>query len=169
MRITEGIRTKRSVREFTDQLLSDETVTAILDAGRRAQSGANTQPWHFIAIRDRDTLQALSQLGAWAGHLAKAALGVVIVTLPDNKGWNKFDAGQAAAYMQLAGWELGVGSCIAGIFEPAQAHALLGIPADLEVDIAISFGYPTAAALQPRPPRPNGRRPLHDVVHWDRW
>ena len=170
MHVADAIRTKRAIREFADQALPDQVTTAILDAGRRSQSGANQQPWHFIAIRDRDRLIALAQLGDYAEHLAGAALGIVIVTPPaDSGGWNMFDAGQAASYMQLAGWELGVGSCIAAIFEPEQARELLGVPADLEVHIAISFGYPAASVSQPRAPSPTGRRPFDQVVHWDRW
>jgi nitroreductase len=170
LNVSEAIRTKRAIREFADQALPDQVVTAILDAGRRSQSSKNTQPWHFIAIRDRDTLRALSQLGAYAGHLAGAPLGVVIVTPPlDPGGWIMFDAGQAAAYMQLAAWGLGVGSCIASIYEPQRARELLGVPAGMELHVAISFGYPAASASQPRRARPGGRRPLDEVVHWDRW
>ena len=166
MHVLDAIRAKRAVREFTEQPLPEQAIAAILDAGRRAQSGANQQPWHFIAIRDRDTLRTLSQLGAYAGHLAGAALGVVLVTPADPNGWNMFDIGQAAAFMQLAASEQGVGSCIAAIFEPEQARELLGVGADLEVQVAISFGYPAAAAS---PPRYGGRRPLGEVVHWERW
>ena len=53
-----------------------------------------------------------------------------------------FDAGQAAAYMQLAAWELGVGSCPASIYEPEKARQMLGFPAELHLRIALSFGYP---------------------------
>ncbi len=150
MHIAQGIHTNRCNREFMGQALPDKVVTAILDAGRRAWSGANKQAWHLIAIHDRGKLQALAQLGAWAGHLADAALGVVIVTIPDITGWNTFDAGQAATEMQLAAWERGVGSCITKIFEPIQVHMLVGIPANLEVDSAMSFGYPTVGTPRSR-------------------
>src|SRR4030042_193347 len=59
MEVREAIRLKRAVREFDPRPLSDEAVGRILGAGRRAQSSENTQPWHFIAVRDRATLQAL--------------------------------------------------------------------------------------------------------------
>ena len=103
MNVSEAIRSKRAVRQFADQPLPEETVQAILNAGRRAQSAKNIQPWHFIAIRQRSTLQALSQMGEWAGHLAGAALGVAIITPdPASRFSVMLDAGQAAAYMQLA-------------------------------------------------------------------
>lgn len=170
MQVQEAIRNKRAVREFSDQALTDELVTAILDAGRLAQSGANLQPWHFIAIRKRETLQAVANLGDYAGHLAGAALGVLIVTPEDDaEGWNWFDSGQVAAYMQLAAFELGIGSCIAALFKPQEARDLLGIPADLKASIAISFGYPANQGTEQRAPRRSGRRPFDEVVHWERW
>lgn len=103
MNVSEAIRMKRAVRQFQDQPLPGEVVRAILNAGRRSQSSKNTQPWHFVAIQDKALLKALSQCGTWAGHLAGAALGVAILTPdPTEKFQTMFDAGQAAAYMQLA-------------------------------------------------------------------
>src|SRR5256884_7966632 len=72
MTVSELIRTKRAVRQFTDEPLPEEAIRSILHAGRRAQSSKNTQPWHFIAIRDRETLRQLAECGAYAGHLAGA-------------------------------------------------------------------------------------------------
>lgn len=170
MNVDEAIRSKRAVRQFTDQPLPEEAVRAILNAGRLAQSSKNLQERQFIAIRDRATLEALSKCGTWMGHLAGAALGVAILTPdPGIKFQLLFDAGQAAAYMQLAAWELGIGSCLGSVYEPDQVRALLGFPAEWHCDVCISFGYPTAEALAPRSPRPNGRKAFDEVVHWERW
>jgi len=168
MNVAEAIRTKRAVRNFLDRPLPEEVVADILNAGRRAQSSKNSQPWHFIAVRQRETLVALSKLGTFAGHLAGAALGVVIVTPdPAERASIMFDAGQSAAYMQLAGWDLGVGSCPATIYEPAQAEQLLHVPPEWHVRMALSFGYP--AEPSGAAPKRAGRKPLGDVVHWDQW
>ena len=170
MHISEAIHQKRAVRQFKAEPLSRENMLAILNAGRRAQSSKNTQPWHFIAITDKTILKQLSECGQWAGHLAGAALGVAIVHPdPGEKFQTMFDIGQAAAYMQLAAWELGIGSCLASIYNTDQARQLLGFPEDLHLRIALSFGYPLEAADLTRPPKTGGRRPLAEVVHWDRW
>jgi nitroreductase len=170
MNVSDAIRTKRAVREFAEQALPQADVHAILEAGRRSQSSKNTQPWHFIAIQDKDILKSLSELGDWAGHLAKAALGVAILT-PDPQARFQvlFDAGQAAAYMQLAAWEMGIGSCLASIYQPEKARELLGFPDDLHLRIAISFGYPLSKEVLTRPLRRGGRKPFDEIVHWDRW
>ena len=72
MNVSEAIRTKRAIRKFQDKPLTEEHIHAILNAGRRSQSSKNEQAWQFIVIRDRSTLKALSECGAWAGHLAGA-------------------------------------------------------------------------------------------------
>jgi len=170
MNATEAIRTKRAVRQFQDKALSEEAIRAILHAGRRAQSSKNTQPWQFIAIQDRNTLRALSECGTNAGHLSGAALGVAILTPdPAQRFSILFDAGQAAAYMQLAAWELGVGSCLATIYEYEPARQLLGYPSEMHLFIAISFGYPVDHAYLTTPPQKGGRRSKEDILHWDRW
>jgi nitroreductase len=170
MNVIEAIRTKRAVRQFQDRPLPDEVALAILDAGRRAQSSKNTQPWHFIAIRDRATLQALANLGPFAKHLAGAALGVAILTPPPEARYTiMFDAGQAAAYMQLAAWDLGVASCLGAIYEAEQARAILGFPPELHLRLAISFGYALGAGDSPSPPKKGGRRSFDEVVYWDQW
>lgn len=170
MEVHEAIRTKRAVRRFRPDPLPPEVIRTILNAGRRAQSSKNTQPWQFVAITDRQVLQALAQCGHYAGHLAGAALGVAILTPdPAQRFSIMFDAGQAAAYMQLAAWELGVGSCLATIYEPERAREILAFPAEWHLRIAISFGYPEDESVLHRPPRSGGRRPLAEVVHWNRW
>jgi nitroreductase len=96
MNVSEAIRFKRAVRQFSQEPLPEAAVHAILNAGRRAQSSKNTQPWHFIAIRDKTILQALSECGPWAGHLAGAALGVALVSEDPNERFQiLFDLGQA--------------------------------------------------------------------------
>jgi nitroreductase len=129
MNVSEAIRMKRAVRYFLPEPLSEDIILAILNAGRRAQSSKNTQPWHFLVIQDKTTLSKLSDCGTWAGHLSGAAMGVAILTPdPAEKASIMFDAGQAAAYMQLSAWDVGVGSCLATIYESEKARQILGFP-----------------------------------------
>lgn len=170
MEVHEALRLKRAVREFTPQPIPKDQIDQILNAGRRAQSAKNRQPWEFIAIQDRAILVSLSGLGTWAGHLAGAALGVAILTPDPAIRWSiMFDAGQAAAYMQLAAWELGIGSCLATIYEPEAAQELLGFPADMHLNVAISFGYPADPGVLQASPRSGGRKDLSELVHRDHW
>jgi len=170
MNVSDVIRMKRAVRKFEARALPEDVVHAILNAGRRSQSSKNEQGWQFIAIRDKAILKALSETGTYAGHLAGAALGIAILSPnPEGKFQDLFDVGQAAAYMQLCAWELGVGSCLASIYEPEKAREILGSPADWHLRIAISFGYPADEAKLSSAPKKGGRRPLEEMIHWDRW
>ncbi|OGO34519.1 MAG: hypothetical protein A2W35_05830 [Chloroflexi bacterium RBG_16_57_11] len=170
MNVSDAIRLKRAIRQFKDIPLPDDVVAAILNAGRRAQSSKNTQPWHFIAIRDKVVLQSLAECGPWAGHLVGAALGVALVSEdPSQRFQILFDLGQAAAYMQLAAWELGVGTCPATIYEPDRARQVLGFPPELQLRFALSFGYPLEEDRLTTPPMKGGRRTFDEVVHWDKW
>ncbi len=170
MDVSEAIRLKRAVRQFSPSPLAEPAVDAILNAGRRAQSSKNEQTWQFIAIRDRQVLTHLSECGKWAGHLSGAALGVAILGPdPSGKFQTMFDAGQAAAYMQLEAWDLGIASCLASIYDDEKARQILGFPADLSLHIALSFGYPANPQELTDPPKAGGRKPLASLVHWDRW
>lgn len=170
MNVSEVIRTKRSIRKFQPTPLPKEDICYILNAGRRSQSSKNSQPWNFIAITDKEILRLLSQTGDYAGHLAGAALGVAIVHPdPAQRFQVLFDIGQAAAYMQLAAWERGIGSVIASIYEPEKARQILGFPENLTIRFALSFGYPEDTEAITRPPKKGGRRPLEEIVHFDRW
>lgn len=170
MNVSDAIRMKRAIRKFQDQPLPDDVIRAILNAGRRSQSSKNEQGWQFIAIRDKAILKALSQTGTYAGHLAGAALGVAILSPnPEGKFQDLFDVGQAAAYMQLLAWELGVGSCIASIYEPEKARAILEFPPEWHLRIALSFGYPRDEEKLSASPKKGGRRPLEEMVHWEKW
>jgi nitroreductase len=170
MNVSDAIRTKRVVRKFQDKPLPEDMIITILNSGRRSQSSKNEQTWQFIAIKDRAVLKALSECGEWAGHIAGAALAVAILTPePMGKFQTMFDAGQAAAFMQLAAWESGIGSCPASIYETEKARQLLGFPKDVHLRIVLSFGYPADENKLTAAPKKGGRRPLEEVVHWERW
>lgn len=170
MQVSDAIRTKRAVRKFKDEALPEDIIKKILNAGRRSQSTKNEQGWNFIAIQDRSILQALSECGPWAGHLAGAPLGIAILTPePTAKFQTMFDAGQASAFMQLAAWELGIGSVPASIYEAEKAREILGFPAEWHLRIALSFGYPLDEKKITAAPKKGGRRSLEEIVHWDRW
>lgn len=169
MDVLQAIQNKRAVRSFQQRPLPEDAIRTILNAGRRAQSSKNTQPWQFVAVQERGLLGQLSQTGRYAGHLAGAALGVFILTPdPAQRFSIAFDAGQSAA-MQLAAWGLGIGSALASIYQPEEARRLLGFPPDYFVNIAISFGYAADERVMVAPLKKGGRRPLAELVHWEGW
>ena len=70
----------------------------------------------------------------------------------------------------LAAWSDGVGSCIASMHRQDDARRVLGVPDEFEIQQVISFGYPAAHANPAtRVPRPGGRKPLDQMVFYERW
>jgi nitroreductase len=162
MSVAEAVRRKRAVRTYTSDPVPEEVIHAILNAGRRAQSSKNSQPWTFILVTDREQLRRLSTAGTYAAHLSNAAFAVVLVGPADTD----FDLGQAAAYMQLVATAHGVGSCIATLHDSAAAHATLGVPEELSCHWSIAFGYP---AEPPTPLKAGRRKPFDEVVRRERY
>ncbi len=155
------------MRQFKAEPLKDDHIQRILDAARRSQSSKNGQPWQFVAVQDRETLQGIGKDNLH--HVAGAALCVVILIPADNDRtvYNFFDIGQSAAYMQLAALELGIGSCLGTIYDPEAVRDLLGFPAEWQARMLLSFGYPPDDYA---PTFKAGKRKNFDsVVHWDHW
>ncbi|MEO8229924.1 MAG: nitroreductase family protein [Chloroflexota bacterium] len=173
MNIWDAVRTKRAIRSFADRPLALAELDRILQAGRRSGSSKNLQRWAFIVIHDRATLAELASAGPWAGHLARAAVGIALVT-PDPSAADAplsvmFDLGQAAENMMLVAWELGIGSVPATVYEHDLARRILGYPDDHHCEYILSFGYPADPANLSAPLRAGGRRPLEAMVHQERW
>lgn len=170
MDVLEAIRTKRAVRKFSDRPLDEATLRQIVNAGRRAQSSKNRQAWHFLVVRDRQILKELSQLGSYAGQLADAAAAIALLTPDPAERWSiLFDVGQAASYIHLAAWGLGVGSCPVTIYQPEAARQLLGFPPEWHLHAVISLGYPADPSALTAAPKRGGRKPLDEMISFDRW
>jgi nitroreductase len=168
------IKSLRSVRLFSEREIRDEVLLDVLDAGRWTGSAKNTQPWDLIVVKNRQNLEALAKCGRYAGHLAYAPLAIALVMHGDDAS-TLMDEGRLMQNLMLAAWAHGVGSCIASIY-PAdneqRARDLLGIPKDRHLRTMLSIGYPEgpqALRLPENAPIPRGRRPIADLVSWERF
>jgi nitroreductase len=164
-RVAELISTQRATRQYSQQAVSAEDIRTILNAGRHAQSANNRQPWYFLVVREHSRLQQLAECGRWADQVERAAFAIALVTAHTGAE-DDFDLGQAAAYLQLAAWDLGIGSCIAWIHYAKKASEVLHLPADLNCPVVLSFGYPVS---QHKPQPPKKRKPFEVVVSWEHW
>jgi nitroreductase len=175
METREAIRTIRVVRRFSDRRIEDDVLGQILDAARHAGSSKNLQRWAFQVVRDRATLERLSHVGAYAGHLAGANVAVAtIVPRPDDGNWEPaesvmWDLGRAAQNMVLAAWELGIGSAPATVYDEPLCRSILDYPEDHYCGYVWSLGYPANPEDLTRVPKAGGRVTLDDIVHWERW
>lgn len=163
------ITSRRNVRSFADRAIPPADLDRILEAGRRAPSSQNWQPWDFIVVTDREQLRALARVWRGAGHVAGSAATIVVIGPPADNAFGRaqLDLGQATMAMLLAAADLGIGSCHAGVADLPLARELLGFPEDRDWAFLISLGYPADRPLAPI--RNPDRRPFSDVVHRGHW
>jgi nitroreductase len=163
MEAFEAIRTLLAVRSYKDTPVPDDVVRRIVEAGRLTGSGMNRQPWHFIVIRERETLRRLGALASSGSYVAQAPLAILVAT--DRSRFAVSDASRAIQSMLLAGWADGVGSNWVGFGGLESARALLDIPASLDVLAILPFGYPARAVGRGN----KQRKPLRDVAHLEKY
>ena len=75
----DAICARRNVREYQPRAIADEDLDRIAEAGWRAPSAKNRQPWDFVLVTERNELQELSTVWRGAGHIAAAAAAIAIV------------------------------------------------------------------------------------------
>ena len=142
MDVFNAIRTRRTIRDFTDAPVSDAVLHKILQAARWAPSSSNTQPWHFIVVRDPDTIKQLGEICTQGTFIAKSQVAIAIVM--DGARRAQLDAGRALQQMELVAWSEGLGTCFVGVRQAEQQVAvkqLLGIPEEIELITLLPFGY----------------------------
>jgi nitroreductase len=172
MDVWTAITTQRAVRSFSDRPIAEGDIERILEAGRRAPSSKNNQPWEFVLVTERATLERLAAVGDYAGHLADATAAIAFVTAdgsPRRLAYDLYDLGHATQNMMLAALELGIGTVHAAVFDQALVRGPLGLPDDRRCDFLISLGYPAQPGLLDRPRRKVPRQPLSELVHRERW
>ena len=157
----EAIRKRRSVRDYTGAPIPREDLETIVDAGRLAASGNNTQPWAFVVVTRRDLIERLKVASFWM-EKAGAIIGVVVD--PSSPWWRE-DGSAAVENMLIAATALGYGSCwLQGFTMPREEEfkKLLKIPSHKTlltlVPIGVSVQWPTKE-----------KKPLAEVLHWERY
>jgi nitroreductase len=157
----EAIRKRRSVRQYTGETISREDLETIVDAGRLAATGGNRQPWDFVVVTDRATIEQLKVAAAW---MDKAA-AIIAVVLDSETRWWVEDGSAAIENILIASTALGYGSCwLEGWTLPREDEfkALLQIPADRRLLTLIPIGVPVDWPTREK-------KPLDEVIHWEKW
>jgi nitroreductase len=171
METWDAIASRRNVRSFAEEPISDQDLNRILEAGRRAPSSRNWQPWDFVVVTDRLALQQLATVWRGAAHVAYSAATIALVVQDSDdqrtREIQRFDLGQATMSIMLAAADLGIGSGHSAVGDQALAQQLLGLPDGRTVAYLIDLGYPADRPLRPIK-RPN-RRPFDEVVHRGTW
>jgi nitroreductase len=147
MDLLEGIYTRRSVRDYTDQPVAREQVLEVIKAGSWAPSGLNNQPWRFVIVRDKAKRGELAKLTRY-GRIIEAAPVSIAVFIDRTAMYHDTKDHQAIGAclqnMLLAVHALGLGGVWLGeiLKSGAEVRNLLGLSDHLELMAVIALGHP---------------------------
>ena len=192
MSLGETMFTQRAIRRFKPDPIPEEDLRDILEAAIRAPNGGNSQPWHFLVVRDPELKTELGELyqEAWwakrkdegingpedipsgksnrrsamrlSGEFAHAP---AVVLLCATSGGGAGSVIPAAQNLLLAARALGVGGTIATLHAQVaeRVHKLLGIPDTAQIVYCMPLGYPRGSFGSVQ------RKPLAEVCSYERW
>jgi len=165
----EAIKTRRSVRQYTAEPVSDETVREVLRCGMQAPSACNEQPWQFVVIRDRATLAKAGTINPYAKMAKEAPVAILVcgdLSLDKCQGYWVQDCSNCAMNMLLAAHALGLGAVWTGIYPLGERvegfRTLCGLPAEVTPLALLVMGHPVTV------PKAENRF-KEERIHLDRW
>lgn len=184
MDIDKAITGRRSVRDYTSEVVDERTIRGLIDAAVHAPSAVNQQPWTFAVVRDQNVLDRISHdakahmlatmpasphsnhfktlLGDPAFQIFYRAPALILISATTQGPWIVEDCALAAENLMLAAHAAGLGSCWIGFAQSflgtADGKAALGLPAAWMPVAPIIVGHPKSA------PSPVPRNPPE--VRW---
>lgn len=163
METIDAIKTRRSVREFTKEIVSDEIIGEILEAGRWAPSGLNNQAWRFIVVQKTDTKEAISNLTHYGAIVKNAPVLIVVFLDKDNMYDYTKDVQSIGACIQnmlLAIHSFGLGGVWLGeiLKNKEMVNKILEAPDSYELMAVVALGHPVKKA------RSSDRKELSELV-----
>ena len=144
------IKTRRSIRQYTNKPIDKNILQEIIDAARLAPSARNIQPWHFIVVTEKETLKKIANLTDYGSFIADAA-ACIVVCCEDTKYYLE-DGCNASENILLAAKSFGIGSCwVAGDKKDycKDIKELIGVPPDYKIISLLPLGYPISDFQQP--------------------
>jgi nitroreductase len=140
------IFSRRSIRRYTGEPVSDEEIKSLLEAAMAAPSGSNRQPWHFVVVRDRQKLRALAAAHPYGKMIAHAEACIAVCGDPRISDWWVQDCSAATENILVAASGLGLGAVwISSYGRPEREQAfreVLDIPQEIGVLSVIPVGHP---------------------------
>lgn len=169
--VTREIRHVRQARLYAPRPVPDDVLEELLQIARWTGSSRNTQPWEFIVVTDPEQLRKISEIRTPINWVADAPLAIAIVLDGKNVPSEAFDEGRVTERLLIGARLLGLGGGTAWFGDDAQQAAgkeILGIPADRTARSVVVLGYPTTTKDHRPNPAMAGRRPLDELVSFQK-
>jgi nitroreductase len=166
----ELLRKRHSVRNYQTRPVENKKILAILDAARLGPSAANLQPCHFVVVRNKKLRKSMK--AAYHEEWFLQAPVIIVGCVDPGKSWCrrdgeeywKVDTAIAMQNLILASTELGLGTCWIANFDEDPVKKLLNVPDSIRIVAMTPVGY-----ADEKQRSAVDRKPLKDMVHWDKW
>lgn len=171
MSLLNPIAKRRSIRSFSGEPVDRQVLDSILEAGRRAPSAKNRQPWRFIVMTEPDLKKAVVSAAYGQEWLGDAAAVIALCTtnvdyqMPNGQLSYPLDISFAASFMMLQAESEGLGSCLVSTYQEAELKSVLSIPYSMRIVLLLAVG---PAGDEPSGP-PSHRKPLDAIASYNHW
>jgi nitroreductase len=170
LEVFEAIKTRRSIRSYKKWPVGKKKLLKVLEAARLSPSATNSQPWSFIVVKAPEVKERLRSAYDRDWFISAPVI-IVACAFPeeawvrhDGEEYWKVDVSIAMQDVVLAAWEEELGTCWIGAFSEEEAKKALGIPENVRVVAMTPLGHPR----EEKDPATD-RKPLEEIVHYDRW
>jgi nitroreductase len=167
MEIFETIFDRRSIRKYDTRPVEKEKITEMLKAAMYAPSANNRQPWQFVVITQRETLDDLRRVHPYAAMLAQAPLAILVCgdkTYEPHEGYLNTNCSAATQNLLLAAYAQGLGSVWLGVYPREERIkeivGVLKLPQHILPISLIAIGYPYEIIVRPK-------RFLPERIHYE--
>lgn len=159
-------KSRFSLRNYKSNPVEEEKLLKVLEAGQLAPSAANFQPWHFIVVDDKTTLEKIYSV--YNRDWIKQAPLIIVACSDHSQSWKRaadskdsadIDISIAVDHMTLMATELGLGTCWVCNFDVKKCSEILGLPEHIEPTVILPLGYPDTEIPIKK------RKPLSEIVH----
>ncbi|AFN74736.1 nitroreductase [Melioribacter roseus P3M-2] len=169
MNTIEAILTRRSIRRYKNQPVEKEKIDKILKAAMYAPSSHNSQPWHFVVIDDRETMNKIAEAHPYAQMCREAPIGILICgdrEIESLDGYIALNCAAATENILLAAHELELGSVWIAVYPREERirifRELFGLPENILPVAMVAIGYPDEKKNQPERFKP-------ERIHYNGW
>jgi len=160
----EAIARRRSVRRYKPDAVSQELIEKVVDAGRRAPTARNEQPWEFVVVTDAQMRSSLAAICDYGKFIKESP--VCIVTFCRDTKYYLEDGCAAIENMLVAAEALGLGTCWVAGDKKEYASTIaekLGVPNTHRLIGLVAMGYAADSGQATK------KRPLSEVLHMEKW
>ncbi|ABR48031.1 nitroreductase [Alkaliphilus metalliredigens QYMF] len=175
------IKTRRSIRKYIDKPVEEEKILKLLESGRLAPSGSNTQPWHFIIVKSELNREKLAKISHNQKWMLSAPVFIVCVadirsrikeeidiSIDESSPQQELkqiirDTTIAIEHMVLEAESQGLGTCWVAWFTQEEIRPILNIPSDKYVVSILTVGYSDEM------PKARPRKKLEEIIHTEIW